>query len=205
MSSLADDRRDLRVPVVEHVAKQQHGPLLGREALQQRQHGQRQRIGRLGVPGRVVVAVGDDRFRQPLADVALAAGARGAQLVDRQPGGHGGDERARRCDPLAGLERLMNPQQRFLHHVLGPGDAAEHPIGDREGGRPQLVEQSLAISHAAANPCRQLGCAGRHASSRLAFAFDTPRASVIITTPASPANSRPMNRGTRTGFLAPSS
>jgi hypothetical protein len=56
---------------------------------------------------------------------------------------------ARRCDLLAGLERLMHPQQRFLHHVLGLGDTAEHPVGDRECDRPQLVEQSLAIGHAA--------------------------------------------------------
>ena len=42
-------------------------------------------------------------------------------------------------------------------------------------------------------------------SSRLAFALDAPRISVIMTTPASPANSRPTKRGTRIGFLAPSS
>src|SRR3712207_9056541 len=65
------------------------------------------------------------------------------------------------------VERLVHPQQSFLHHVLRLGEAAEHPVGDREGGRPQLVEQSFAIGHAAANPCRQLGCAGRHPSSRL--------------------------------------
>ena len=33
--------------------------------------------------------------------------------------------------------------------------------------------------------------------ARLALAFEAPRTSVIITTPASPANSRPINRGTR--------
>src|SRR5919198_2961652 len=99
----------------------------------------------------------------------------------------------------------MHAQQRFLDHVLGLTHAAEHPVGDRERDRPQLVKQSLAIGHAAAKPCRQLGCAGRHASSRLAFAFEAPRSSVIITTPNSPANSRPMKRGTRIGFLAPSS
>jgi hypothetical protein len=170
--------------------KQQHGSLRRREALQEHQHRQRQPVGCLGVPGRIIVAVGDDRLWQPLADVALATGPRGAELVDRQPGGHGGHKRRRRCDFLAGIKRLMHPQQRFLHHVLGLGDAAEHPVGDRERARPQLVKQSLPIGHAAANPCRQLGCAGRHASSRLAFAFDAPRASVIITTPASPANIR---------------
>jgi hypothetical protein len=55
------------------------------------------------------------------------------------------------------------------------------------------------------NPCRQVGCAGCHASSRFAFALDAPRISVISTTPACPANSRPMKRGTRSGFFAPSS
>jgi hypothetical protein len=112
------------------------------------------------VPGGIIPAVGDDRLWEPLADVALAAGARGAQLVDRQPGGHGRDERVRRCDLLAGLEGLMDPQQRVLRHVLGFGDAAEHPVGDRERDRPQLVEQLLATGHV--NSCRQLGCAGSH-------------------------------------------
>jgi hypothetical protein len=39
----------------------------------------------------------------------------------------------------------------------------------------------------------------------LAFAFAAPRVSVIIATLASPANSRPMKRGTRIGCLTPSS
>jgi len=40
---------------------------------------------------------------------------------------------------------------------------------------------------------------------RLAFAFEAPRISVIITAPASPANSRPTKRGTCIGFFgAPS-
>src|SRR5262249_32627965 len=92
---------------------------------------------------------------------------------------------ALRCYLLAGLERLMHQQQRFLHQVLGLGDTAEHPVGDRERDRPQLVEQSLAIGHVTANPCRQFECAGRHASSGLALALEAPQSSVIITTPAS--------------------
>jgi hypothetical protein len=75
--ALADDLRDLRVVVVEHVVKQQDRALLGREALEQHQHGQRQRVGRLSVPGRIIVAVGDDRLWQPLAHVRLATDARG--------------------------------------------------------------------------------------------------------------------------------
>jgi hypothetical protein len=61
--ALAHDCRDLRIPVIEHIVKQQHGTLLRREALQQHQHRQRQRIGCLRVPGRIIVAVGDDRLR----------------------------------------------------------------------------------------------------------------------------------------------
>src|SRR5919109_3144095 len=99
----------------------------------------------------------------------------------------------------------MHPQKHLLHHILGLGDAAKHPVGDGERDRAELVEQSLAGSHAAANPCRQLGCAGRHPSSRLALALEAPRSSVIIATATSPPNSRPTNRGTRTGCLAPSS
>jgi len=148
--ALADDPGDLPILVVEDVVEHQDGSLLRRQALQQHEHRQRQRVGHLRVPRRIVVAVGDDRLRQPLPDVVLATSARRAQRVDRQPGGHGGDERARRRDLLAPLERPMHAQQRLLHHVLGLGDAAEHPVGDREGDRPQLVEQSLAIGHAAA-------------------------------------------------------
>jgi hypothetical protein len=48
----------------------------------------------------------------------------------------------------------MHAQERFLDHVLGLGDTAEHPVGDRERDRPQLVEQSLAIGHAAAQSKR---------------------------------------------------
>ena len=77
--------------------------MLGGEALEQHQHRQRQRVGGLRVPRRVVGrtrGVGDDRLGQPLADVALAAGASRLQLVDRQPRRDGGDESARRGDLL---------------------------------------------------------------------------------------------------------
>src|SRR5215475_7686227 len=83
----------------------------------------------------------------------------------------------------------MHPQQRFLHHVLGLGDAAEHPVGDGERDRPQLLEQLLPRAHVA-TPRRQLSCTGCHPSSRLALALEAPRISVISTAPASPAASR---------------
>jgi hypothetical protein len=72
--------------------------------------------------------------------------------------------------------------------------------------RPARVRSARAPRRqAAAKPSRQLGWAGRQASSRLALAFDAPRTSVIITTPGSPVNIRPTNRGTCIGCLAPSS
>jgi len=49
-----------------------------------------------------------------------------AQLVDRQPRRHGRDERARRLEPLAILERPVDPQQRLLNHVFCLGDRPQH-------------------------------------------------------------------------------
>ena len=95
----------------------------------------------------------------------------------------------------------MEPQQRLLDDVRGLGDAAEHPVGERErDGRSSSSSRSDRLC--LREPRRQLGRAGRHARLALALALKAPRSSVIITTQASPANSRPMNRGTRIGFFA---
>jgi hypothetical protein len=116
--ALADDLGDLRVVVFEHVVQQQHCPLLRGEALQEHQHRHRERIGHLGVQRGVIFAVGDDRLWQPFANVPFAAGAGQMELVDRQAGGHGRDERPRRRDLLAGLEGLMGPQRCLLSWTM---------------------------------------------------------------------------------------
>lgn len=54
-------------------------------------------------------------------------------------------------------------------------------------------------------PCLQLRHSGAQSSSRLAFAFDEPRPSVIHRTATSPAMSRASHFGTRMGGLAPTS
>jgi hypothetical protein len=41
----------------------------------------------------------------------------------------------------------MDAQQRLLDDVLGLGGAAEHPVGDREGRRPQLRELVFFSGH----------------------------------------------------------
>jgi hypothetical protein len=55
----------------------------------------------------------------------------------------------------------MHAQQRLLHHVLGLDHAAEHPVGDPERRRPEVVEQLLVrrahAPAARAKPSRQLG------------------------------------------------
>jgi hypothetical protein len=43
----------------------------------------------------------------------------------------------------------VEAEQRLLDDVLGLGDAAEHPVCDRERDWPQLVKQLFAIGHAA--------------------------------------------------------
>jgi hypothetical protein len=68
-------------------------------------------------------------------------------MVDGQPRRHGGQVRLRRFDLGAGRQRPMPPQERLLHDVLGLRDAAEHPVGDREQQRPQLLGELAHIVH----------------------------------------------------------
>ena len=191
--ALADDLRDLRIAVVEHVVQEQRGSLLGRQALEQHQHRQRQRVGHLGVLGWIVDAVGEDRLGQPLADVLLTPRARRAQLVDRQPGGDGGEVRARGGDLLAVLDRPMDAQQRLLDDVLGFGDAAEHPVGNRERRRAQLLELVFFSGHVGCAPvsssASRSGLQPIRQDNRLSC--DTPVPIVSRRTVGARANERP--------------
>jgi hypothetical protein len=56
-------------------------------------------------------------------------------------------ERARRFDLLSSFERAVDPEQRLLDDVLGLGDAAQHPVGDRERDRPWFDKQLIAIRY----------------------------------------------------------
>ena len=134
---LADDRGDLAVAVVEHVAQQEHGALVGRQPLEQGDEGERERIGELRLLRRVGARVGDERLGQPLARVVLAPDPRRAELIDRQASGDRREEGPRRRDLLA---RVMEAQERLLRDVLGLGDAPEHAVGDPERQRAQLGE-----------------------------------------------------------------
>jgi hypothetical protein len=64
--------------LVEHLAQQERGALLGRQALEQDEEGERQRVRDLGLADGIVVGARHQRLRQPLAHVALAPDPRRA-------------------------------------------------------------------------------------------------------------------------------
>jgi hypothetical protein len=82
-----DDLPDLLEVVVEHVVEQENRPLDRCQPLEQDQERHRQRVGLLDEVGRIARAlVGHERFREPLADIRLAADPGGLEVVDREVG-----------------------------------------------------------------------------------------------------------------------
>jgi hypothetical protein len=61
--------------------------------------------------------------------------ARGAQVVDRQPGGDRRQKRLLGTDDDPVRFALVQTQVSLLDDVLGVARAAEHPVGDREEQR----------------------------------------------------------------------
>ena len=134
-----DDPADLLEVVVEDVVEEEDRPLDRGQPLEQDEERHRQRVGLLGVRGRVAGAlVGHERLRQPLADVRLAADAGRLEVVDRQAGDDRRQLRLRRLDRRVVGEDPLVADERLLHDVLGLADAPEHPIGDREEQRPKV-------------------------------------------------------------------
>ena len=128
-----DDPRDLGERQVEGVAQHEHRALDRRQALEQ-QRGTRARRSPRPRP-RAGASASTSGSGSHDADVGLAPHARRAQDVDRQP------RRDRRQERALGFDRpgAAPAQVRLLHDVLGLGDDAEHPVGDREEQWAQLV------------------------------------------------------------------
>jgi hypothetical protein len=119
-----DDPADLLEVVVEHIVEEEHCALEGCQPLQQEEERHRQRLGLLGVPGRIAGAlVRHQRLRQPLPDVRLAPDARRFELVDRQAGDDGRQVGLRRFDGRAIGERALIADEGLLDDVLGLADA----------------------------------------------------------------------------------
>jgi hypothetical protein len=137
--ALVDHAGDLRVGEPEHVVEQKHRPFHGRQALEQDQERHRERVGHLGVLGQVMGLVRQHRLGQPLPDVLLAPHACRPQVVDGPAGHDRGQVRLGRLDRLAGHDRAVIPQVGVLDQVLSLAHAPDHPVGDREQERPELL------------------------------------------------------------------
>jgi hypothetical protein len=133
VGALADDLGHLVVGVVEDLAEEEDGPLDGRQLLEQVEEGERERVGGLRVAHGLVL---DERLRQPLPGVDLAARPRRPELVDREPGGDRREVGLRRLGLDPGL---VVAEVRLLDDVLGLGDRPEHPVGDRKEVRSKLL------------------------------------------------------------------
>jgi hypothetical protein len=101
------------VRVAEHIAEQEDGALVGGEALEHDQERGGQRVRERGAFRQIDVLV-DGRLRQPWSEVLLPLPPRRPQLVDRQSGRHGGQERLGRHD----LRLAVQTQVRLLYDVL---------------------------------------------------------------------------------------
>ncbi|SLH03084.1 Uncharacterised protein [Mycobacteroides abscessus subsp. abscessus] len=89
------------------------------------------------------------RVRQMLGlEGLLVAGLAGAQHIQADPAHHGGQPAAEIID-IAGIG-AGQPQPRLLHGIVGIGERAEHPVGDRPQMGAVLFEtvgQVLLIVH----------------------------------------------------------
>src|SRR5918994_3513063 len=83
------------------------------------------------------------------------SGARRARprSASQEPRDHRRQVGARRLDPLAALARPVEAEEPLLHHVLRLAHAAEHPVGDGERRRAELVE--LLLGHRSAESLRE--------------------------------------------------
>ena len=142
-SLLPDDVRDLVVAVVEDIVEQEDGTLDRGEPFEQQQEGHRERVGVLGVLRGIRAArIGQERLGQPLADVALLAHPGRSQVVDREPRGDRRQVGLGRLDLRTLLDEcVLVAQERVLDDVLGLGDAPQHPVGNREEQRAQILER----------------------------------------------------------------
>ena len=120
---LADDRRDLAVSVAEHLVQQEDGTLDRREALEQDEERDRERVGELDLLRRPRRRVDEQRLRQPLADVGCSRRTRAERSTSIASRVVTAISHA-----LGALDSssvgAVQAQERLLHHVLGLGDAA---------------------------------------------------------------------------------
>jgi hypothetical protein len=130
---------DLPVRVVEGHSQHVHGPFVGGQPLQEGEDGVRDRVALFcGVVRAEHRVPGEQRLGEPSADVGLAPGPRGGELVEAQVG------QDRRQPGLGDLDavdvRGLPAQERLLHEVLSLVRGAEETVGDGLETRPRSLE-----------------------------------------------------------------
>ena len=133
----ADRACDFVVVEAEHLAQDEHRPLVGGERLEQHQHRHRHRLGEHDV-GRGVALVEQQWLGQPRADVVLATTGARPQRVERLPG-----HQLRQIRLGVAHRREVDvgpPQIAVLQHVVGFRCGAQDLVDDREQQRPQMGE-----------------------------------------------------------------
>ena len=134
-----DDRGDLVERHAEHVVQHEGEALGGGQRVEDDEQGEPDRVGQLGLVGRVgVLAGGEDRLGQPGAHELLAPCPARAQHVQA----HAGDDRRQPAAQVGDGVGVgaAEAQPRLLDGVVGLAERAEHPVGDRAQMRPVLLE-----------------------------------------------------------------
>ncbi len=130
------DLGDPPVGVVERLPQHVGGALHGIQLLQEQQNRHLQGLGPLRAQLRILRGV--DGLGKPGADIGLPAHPCRLRQIDRQPGGHRGQEGGRFEDLRA--VRVLPPQPGFLHDVLGLHRTAQDAVGDAEESRARRKE-----------------------------------------------------------------
>jgi hypothetical protein len=124
--------------------KDEGEPLRRCELLEYDEHGHPDRVRDqcllLGVATLIgsVLRSGHDRVWQPLLERLLASCLACPQLVEADPGDHGGQPGGQVGD--LGRVGAAQPQPALLDGVLGLADRAEHPVGNPPEARSLLLE-----------------------------------------------------------------
>ena len=144
---------DFVVVEAEHLAQNEHRPLVGCQRLQQHQHGHRNRFRENDVGGRIAL-VEQNRLRQPRPDVVLATTGPRPQRVERLA-----RHQLREIGLGVAHRREVHigpPQIAVLQHIVGFGCRTEDFVDDREQQRPQVGEP-LGVFTPCGGRCRAVG------------------------------------------------
>jgi hypothetical protein len=121
----------------EDVVQHERQPLGRRQRVQHHQQRNADRVGQQRMLLRVVVR-GDYRVGHVHVEGVFAVGGPGAQHIQADPRHHRGQPASQVLH--VSRFRAGQPPPRLLHRVVGLGERAKHPVGDRPQVRPVRLE-----------------------------------------------------------------